>query len=228
MFKRLFSILWGGGHHPLLDAAEQFARMLELVRGMVLEASAVYWGKKQSAQERSALYDDDVQVNRLQRSIRQAIITHLSGPAAVDVPYGLLMMSLVKDIERLGDYAKNLSEVQRMTGAGTLENDEIAEELRQIAQSVETLAREAAGIYGRDDRERAQELTVEGRSVAKRCDRLIEAIAASDYPASKAVSATLATRFYKRIEGHFLNLLSSILMPLDELDHYDESGVAKD
>ena len=33
----------------------------------------------------------------------------------------------------------------------------------------------------------------------------------------------LATRFYKRIGAHVVNVLSSVVMPLHKLDYYDES-----
>ena len=32
----------------------------------------------------------------------------------------------------------------------------------------------------------------------------------------------LATRYYKRIGGHVLNILSSVVMPLHKVDYYDE------
>ena len=32
----------------------------------------------------------------------------------------------------------------------------------------------------------------------------------------------LATRYYKRIGGHVLNVLSSVVMPLHKVDYYDE------
>jgi hypothetical protein len=35
----------------------------------------------------------------------------------------------------------------------------------------------------------------------------------------------LATRFYKRIGGHVLNVLSSVVMPLHKVDYYDEDEV---
>jgi hypothetical protein len=38
----------------------------------------------------------------------------------------------------------------------------------------------------------------------------------------------LGTRYYKRIGGHVLNILSSVVMPLHKLDYYDESAVVAD
>jgi len=32
----------------------------------------------------------------------------------------------------------------------------------------------------------------------------------------------LLTRFYKRVGGHLLNVISSVVMPLHKVDFYDE------
>jgi phosphate uptake regulator len=230
MFKKLFSIVKGDS--PLEKAASRFQTMLAIAAEMVVEADAVFWGKVLTPEERTALYDKDIRVNGLQRQVRKAVVTHLSGNVLGDIPHGLLLMSLVKDVERIGDYAKNVAETPGMAhpdgGTRVLPDDEVVGELRQISKSVLNLAREAGDVYARSDRQRAEALTLEGRSVSKRCDKLIGDIARSNYSAALAVDLTLGTRFYKRIEGHLLNLLSSLLMPLHKLDYYDESSVVKD
>jgi hypothetical protein len=87
---------------------------------------------------------------------------------------------------------------------------------------------ESVGVYTRADTEKAIQLTKEGRSLAKRCDRLFPVIASSKHPACAAVHLTLGARFYKRINGHLLNFLSSVIMPLHKLDYYDESALPGD
>lgn len=225
VLDKLLAIL--RGDEPLKSTADDFRAMLDTAQGMVLEASAVYWGKEVTPQELTALYDRDVRIHSRQRSIRMNVIAHLTGPDASDVPYCLLMMSLVKDVERLGDYAKNLTRIHGNTGLepSDLPDDELVGELREIARCVERLAAAAPDVYESVDRQKAEELTREGRATAARCNELITKISASDYSSAVAVDLTLATRFYKRLQGHVLNLLSSLLMPLHKLDYYDEQSV---
>jgi phosphate transport system protein len=224
MIKQLISIF--RGESPLQTASTSFTRMMELTQAMLIDASAAYWSGNQGPEERTRLYEQDVQVNKLERTIRKQIVAHLSGPVPSDVPYGLLMMSLVKDVERLGDYAKNLSELPTFC-PDPFPDDACTGELREITRAVETLTREGAQVFASADRERAKELTIEGRSVAKRCDTLVRNIAASEYSASLAVKMSLGTRFYKRIEGHLLNVLSGVIMPLHKLDYYDEKALER-
>jgi len=229
MFKKIVEAMTG--QHPMQIASDRFNEMLRLSLEMVSEASAVYWGRLLTAEQRSALYDKDVRVNKLQRKIRKNVIANLSSPVPSDVPFALLMMSLVKDVERIGDYSKNLVEVPALCGsdeegsAHELPDDAVTAELKQIARAIEGLAREAGSIYEVGNQERARELTLEGRDTAKRCDKLIAQIVKGGYSAEQAVDLTLGVRFYKRLNAHMLNLMSSLLMPLHKLDYYDEKAV---
>lgn len=232
MLRRLISILQR--QHPLQQATEMFSEMLDVCREMILEATGVYWERRAlSAEERTALRAKDVRVNDLERKIRAAVVQAFSARTSRDVPYGLLLMSLVKDAERVGDYAKNLLEVPDMAGASGPEHRDERDgptwsELREISRFVTQLAREIHPVFAAGDRERAHRLTVEGRSVANRCDKLVELAARSSLPTRQVVELTLATRFHKRINGHLLNILSSVLMPLHKLDFYDERHVLTD
>ena len=46
-----------------------------------------------------------------------------------------------------------------------------------------------------------------------------------DYDAGKTTALVLGARYYKRIGGHLLNVLSSVVMPLHKVDYYDEDEV---
>ena len=222
MLKELLAILTASD--PLPAATKDFHKMLSLTREMLLEASAVFWGRRQTAQQRTRLYKKDVKVNRLERRIRKQLVAHLTGPQDGSVPYALLLMSLVKDVERLGDYAKNLLEARDLID-GELPDDDLTAELVEIRHHVEELIQDAPEIFMKSHEERATELTVEGRNVSKRCDDLIWELAHSDHKARVTVPMTLSARYYKRIEGHLLNLLSGVIMPLHKLDYFDADAL---
>lgn len=219
MLKELFSIFKGSS--PLQEASQDFTAMLSLALEMVQESSDSYWEQVQTPEQRTALYAKDVRVNKLERVIRKSIVAQLTGPNPTDVPFGLLMMSLVKDIERLGDYAKNLADVPTFARE-PFPDDALVKELREISRMVESIAQQVGVVFENSDIERARELTVEGRSLAKRCDELVRSIAKSDYSAALTVQLTLAVRYYKRFDAHMLNLLSGVIMPLHKLDYFDE------
>ncbi len=226
MLRELLSIF--RSEKPLAAMGENFARMLQITYHMTLQAGEIYFGETAAPDERTAIYKRDVEVNKLERAIRRQVIAHLSlqGNSA-SLPYCLLLMSTVKDVERLGDYAKNLSEV-REYHPDPLPDDEIVGELKEIRAGVEAAFAVTSEVFARSDRERAITLTRQGRDLAHRCDALIERVARSDYSARSAVAVVMGTRFYKRIGAHVLNVLSSVVMPLHKLDYYDEKELAQD
>lgn len=218
MFKELISIFTGDS--PLRAISNNFQKMIEIAQEMALEASTIYWETTPSLDRVRALSERDIKVNKLERKIRKQVATHLTITPPHDVPYCLLMMSLVKDIERIGDYAKNMAEATELSTV-PIPDDELTLELRDIRAKVETIISEGAKVFASSDRERATELTVEGRSMAKRCDELLKKFAAADYPSSLAVKLVLGVRYYKRFTAHMLNMLSGVIMPLHKLDYYD-------
>lgn len=220
MFRELISIF--RGDNPLGRMGDNFTKMLRLTQDQTVRAGQIFFSKPASPEERTQIYKQDVKVNKLERKIRKQVIAHLSVAGnAADVPYSLLLMSLVKDVERIGDYAKNLAETLDVSGA-ILPDDDTVAELKEICNGVEGVFEAVAEVFARSDEEEAVELIRQGRDMSHRCDALIDRIAKSDYDAATTVAVTLGTRFYKRIGAHLLNILSGVVMPLHKLDYYDE------
>ncbi|MCH7684116.1 MAG: hypothetical protein IIB35_10445 [Gemmatimonadetes bacterium] len=220
MFRELISIF--RGDNPLGRMGDNFAKMLSLTRDQTVRAGQIFFSKPASPEERTQIYKQDVKVNKLERKIRKQVIAHLSiAGNSADVPYSLLLMSLVKDVERIGDYAKNLAETLDVSGA-ILPDDDTVAELREIRNGIEGTFEAVAEVFAQSDEEEAVALIRQGRDMSHRCDALIDRIAKGDYDAATTVAVTLGTRFYKRIGAHLLNILSGVVMPLHKLDYYDE------
>lgn len=209
---------------PLAEMSGSFSDMLALAREVTLEAGDIYFTGEADPEQRTRLLKQDVKINQLERRIRKHVIAHLSLPGnAASAPYCLLLMSLVKDVERIGDYAKNLAEVIDFR-AGPPASDELTAELAEIRSGVEGMFDAASGVFQASDRDRAVELIQEGKNLARRCDALVERIARSDYDARSTAAAVLGSRYYKRIGSHLLNVLTGVVMPLHKLDYYDEKA----
>jgi phosphate transport system protein len=212
---------------PLALIAEDFARMLRVTHEMTLTAGGMLFGSASDSQARTALYETDVEVNRLQRSLRKRLVTHLSMPGNQrDVPHCLALMSLVKDVERLGDYAKNLAEIPDIHPE-PFPDDEMTRELREIRAGVESTFTESLAVVAQFDHDRALSLIEQGRLLTRRCEGLVHRAAHSTYDAGTTAAVVLGARFYKRIAGHVLNILSAVVMPLHKLDYYDEDSITQ-
>jgi phosphate uptake regulator len=226
MLRALLGIL--RTHDPLQAIGESFGQMLKLTLQMTLSAGDMAFGGEAPPEKRTRIYELDVQVNQLERLIRKRIVAHLSIPGSrFDVPYCLLLIGLAKDVERLGDYAKNLSEVVDIRNA-PLPEDDVGGELREIRRGVEAAFQAASDIFYASDREQALQMIQQGRDIAHRCDALIRRIGRAGLDGETTTALVLATRFYKRIGGHVMNILSSVVMPLHKVDYYDEDELEEE
>lgn len=227
MLRELMTIFRPG--NPLTRMAEDFAEMLRLAAEMTVTAGRIYFQGDASSEERDRLYEQDIRVNRLERSIRKQVVTHLAmGARMRDIPYTLLLMTLVKDVERLGDYAKNLSEIPDLHDEPLPEDDPVVHDLQEIRQFIEKTFEQTAEVVARSDRETALALIHEGKARAALADKLLLRIAKSGHSSSLTAALTLGCRYYKRIGGHLLNLLSSVVMPLHKVDYFDQDAVGSD
>ena len=222
MLRKLLSIFRASD--PLAEMGENFRQMLQLTYDMSVAAGQIFFSEGSRAPERERIYEWDGQVNELERLIRRQVVTHLAVKGnEADLPCSLLLISLVKDVERLGDYAKNLSEIVDIR-PDPLPAGHALTELGAIRARVEHAFRSCADVFVASHRDRAFELIREGRETARRCDRLVADIGHGDYDAATTTALILGTRYYKRIGGHVLNVLSSVVMPLDSIDYFDASG----
>ncbi|MCO4761079.1 MAG: phosphate uptake regulator PhoU [Myxococcales bacterium] len=219
MWMELIDIFRGGDE--LQAAGDDLFEMLAIVRNMASKVRPHVFDHSISMDDRARVYELDIQVNKLQRRVRKRVVAHLSlNPTRV--PYCLLLMTLVKDAERVGDYIKNVTEVAEL-GGGPVPEGELREELEQLIDIASELLTEVEGIIRAQDRERATELLQRGRAAGKRCDRLLVSLSHSTYSAGEVTSMVLLTRFYKRLGAHLVNILSSVVMPLHKVDFYDEA-----
>ena len=84
-----------------------------------------------------------------------------------------------------------------------------------------------AQVFLTSDREQAMALIRQGKDHARRADGLLVRIVNAGYDAGTTAALVLGTRYYKRIGGHLLNVLSSVVMPLHKIDYYDEDEIPK-
>lgn len=204
---------------PIKPITLEFMEMLEHTRTMSQRVHPHLFDQELSPIDSKEVYDLDVKVNKLERSIRKRIINHLN-LSNDKVSYCLLMMSIIKDAERMGDYLKNIYEVRALTGAYIPPSHFRAELESVIALVVETL-NATPDIIANEDVEGATKHLQAGRSSAQKCDKLLSELAQSDLSAAEVTSMVLLTRFHKRLGAHLLNILSSVVMPLHKLDFYD-------
>jgi hypothetical protein len=87
---------------------------------------------------------------------------------------------------------------------------------------VGSLIQEAAEVFEGRDEERAAALVNKADGFLDEHDDEIKLAFNSAGLVSDAVARALYFRFLKRITAHVMNLLTALVMPVDQLDYYDE------
>jgi phosphate uptake regulator len=162
----------------------------------------------------------DHRVNEAERVIRRELLVHASVHGRIDTPAVLIYMSIVKDVERVGDYAKNIFDLAA-DGARLHEGPEAAT-LRRLRDEVSGFIAEAGEVFAARDAERARPLLARGDELLDAFDERVSALVRGDSPADGAVARALLYRYLKRIVAHLMNILSAVVMPVDQLDYFDE------
>jgi len=219
MFDNLLSF-WKGKDF-LNEVLKEFEMMLNDTEEMFRQVCRKLLEGKSEANLKDRIYKIDREVNRLEKEIRKRIITHLSIQGNVDVPMSLILMSVVKDAERIGDYAKNLFEVTELLTQPL--DKKIFEDLFDgMDKAILQEFSETRAAFIESDKKTARSVLDIERKIVLKCDEAIEKLAKSSYSINVAVCLTLLARYFKRIAAHLANISSSVVMPIQELDFFDE------
>jgi len=167
------------------------------------------------------LRSTDRLVNEATREVRRLLVVHVSVHGASAVTPVLTYMSIVKDVERAGDYAKNIFDIAAQ--GVDLSQDADREELGRYRDRLSTLFTEASRAFGENDVARARELLAESDATLDDFDNRVNVYLRSTQPAGEAVPRVLYYRYLKRITAHLMNLLTALTMPVDSLDYFDEA-----
>lgn len=210
----------GTGPKAMDDVHSTLVQMLNDGHDIFVVASNALFGGGKSKATKKEVRSTDKEINAAQGEVRRTLMTH----AAVnlgDLPEVLQYASIVKDAERVGDYAKNLYDLVRY-GAnfdGAPDEDTLA----SYRDAVAGLISEAADVFDAIDTERAQELINKADGFLDEYDANVKAQFSTDLPTDEAVSRALYFRFLKRTTAHVMNVLTALVQPLDRLDYYDEA-----
>tara|TARA_B000000441_G_C21730615_1_gene346022 strand:- start:53 stop:553 length:501 start_codon:yes stop_codon:yes gene_type:complete len=89
-----------------------------------------------SVEEIKALKKEDRKINDYQMTVRRKVLTYFSlETSSREVPNGLILVDMVVDIERIGDYCKNISDLTLMQKA-PFDFGELKEEIAAMESEV--------------------------------------------------------------------------------------------
>lgn len=216
MWRQLIQI-WKA--HNLLDQAwQQSSRMLDITSEMFVEAIEVLKTGENKTLKRDVHNKDQI-VNEYMQDVRRKVLTHCSVQGPHELPAGLVLVSIIIDLERIGDYTKNIVDIAKFRSQkinpGTYENI-----LEKIESAVKDNFLQTKTCIETSDANSAMKLLKKYEWVGKECDQsLKDLISEKDKKLSLGDSASLALyfRWLKRINAHLRNITTSIVNPFDRI-----------
>lgn len=169
------------------------------------------------------LRKSDRQVNRGERAIRRELMVHAGVAGAADYPLMLVYMSIIKDIERVGDYAKNIWDltVDGFSLAGAPDEEMWADRFART----QDLINETAVIFSERNADQATTRLSEMDEWTTEFDDEISTLVRTASSAGSSAARALLNRYLKRVTAHLMNVMTAVVMPLDRLDYWDEDKV---
>ena len=167
----------------------------------------------------------DKRINEFEREVRLKVLSHLVVSGNGDLSSGLALVSVVIDIERIGDYAKNIfglaqSHPKRLNG-GSLEA-----EVADLEQTVDRLFTQTVQAFKASDIDAARNVMSNYKEeLAVRCDKLVDSIVAGkvvDLSPSDAAALALYVRYLKRIAAHSRNIMTSVVNPFHRIGYKEK------
>ncbi|MCP4706630.1 MAG: hypothetical protein GY865_18680 [candidate division Zixibacteria bacterium] len=216
MYKKFIELF---GKENLLDQAlETTITMLESDLEM-FRASKESLRDHDNAELPFDIYEKDKQINKYEREVRRNVLTHLTISGVHNIVPGLALVSIVIDVERIGDFSKNITELAKAhptrLDAGTYEND-LAEIEKLLFVRFDQIIKVLAG----PNIDLAKQMMMEHRDISSQCDKMMgDIIRGKNTPPnpSDAVVLALYFRYLKRVASHLTNIASSIVNPFPRI-----------
>ena len=209
----LFSFFTGKQSPLINDALGAIDAMLEASGEMLEAALACLLDNEGLDMDLSAR---DVDVNEAEQEVRRLVLEHLVIDPESEQIQSLILVSAVQEAERIGDLAKSLATASTLADAPRLSPH--AEPLRQLRQRLMRMLTDTRAGFVRADAQAARRVMDEHTEVKGVVADYLQSLAhASDITSNEAVVYAISVRMMGRISSHLSNIVSSTLVPFDQI-----------
>jgi len=215
MFEHLFgskegSTLVKAAFEDISRMIHQSAKMLDLALSALLD----------NVEIDADLEDMDDVVDDGERMVRRTILEHLSINPQQDLVASLILISMVQDAERIGDFARGLAQIVSLADSpreGRFRND-----LAAYAERIRPLFGLCEEAFREDDAALARQVVVSHNEIKAELIAFTSSVAESDLSADMAIVYASSAQMLRRISAHLCNIASTVVQPFDRIRHGDE------
>lgn len=165
-----------------------------------------------------AVASQDRFLNKAERSVRKNVLKHLAVSGGEHAVSALVLTSIIIDIERIGDYTKNIIGLA-VKGPQKPDLGVAREDLDRIEKAIEDTFERLQVMLSGDKEADAKDMIQEYAWVNPLIDRYVDQLLSGEIdslPTRDAVSLVLYLRFLKRIFSHLRNICHQHIPPLPQ------------
>ena len=210
VWSELKALLRGGSLTQ--EAFSEAIVMLRESHGMYRDAIASLHKEGAMAAD---IYERDRQVNRYERDVRRKIVTHMSVSTRPDVNMGLVLTAIIIDIERIGDYTKNIVELA-MGLEAPFDGLELQGDVVEMERAVTGMFEDTITALENSDEASARQVMETHKRVSETAERDMRRLRNGEVLTGRsghAVTVALHLRFLKRVSAHLKNVATSVVNP---------------
>ena len=165
----------------------------------------------------------DVEINTFQRDVRKKVVTHYAISQDIeDLPNGLVLLNMVVDVERVGDYTKNILDLA-LNHPNTIRSEEFSKDLYHVEQEVISRFSKTLEAIHTQDADVARSMMVSYKeTLTSVLDDIVNGCISGKITLgdeSKTVSLALYARYLKRIGAHLKNITTVLINPFDAVGY---------
>jgi len=167
----------------------------------------------------STVLEQDEKINKFQREVRKDVFNHLSISGNEELPSGMVLVSIVIDLERIGDFTKNIVEIAE-NHPQRLHAGEFEDELILLERGVEDTFGRTIYCFKNSDEKAAYNLLKEYKSLSGKFDKKIQSLMRgedTELTPGDAVALAIYLRSLKRIFAHLRNVTTSVVNPFHRI-----------
>ena len=174
----------------------------------------------------SDIYERDRQLNKYERSVRRKIVTHMAVNSKPDINLGLVLTTIVIDVERIGDYTKNIVE---LAGAvpGPFDGLELHGEVAEIEAIMVRMFDDVVPALEESDEVRARSIIESHKLIASKVDGNLRSVCAGEALSGRsghAATVAIYLRYLKRVSAHLKNVATSVVNPYYRIGFREKEG----
>lgn len=213
--------LWNSD--DLLSRAWDESYKMMVLSNEIFDQAVKYLREGENEETIRALKKRDIEINLFQKDVRRKVVTHYAISHDVeDLPSGLVLLNVVVDVERIGDYTKNILDLA-LLHPNTIKSEDCSDDLYHVElEVVRRFQKTLEAIHTQDSDIARNLLTTYKETLTSVSDAVVNGIIAGEISLgdeSKTAALALYARYLKRIGAHLKNITTVLVNPFDAVGY---------